>query len=163
MQNDNLEISESVTASLARSVHDKFMTAKSLRVLQETVWKEALQNYNGEYGSDVTFRDGASSVFVNITQMKTMAAYTRLMSIFMTPQGFPWSIKPTPHPDLIRAGMTADEAMKRPEVSPESKEILSLAKSAADGMRNKIKDDLIETQWEGSDGCPSPPKEVGSV
>ncbi len=145
---DELEIEGSVTSSLARNVQDKFMIAKSLRVLQEVVWKEALQNFNGSYGTDVTFRDGASSVFINITQMKTMAAYSRIMAVMMPPSGYPWSIKPTPHPDLIRMGMKHEAAMASPEISPEMKEVLSMAKAACDGMQNRIKDNLVETRWE---------------
>ena len=126
METDDLKLDDSVTARLAGSVHDKFMTAKSMKVQQEIIWKENLQNFNGEYGSDVTFRDGASSVFVNITQMKTMAAYSRVMAIMMPPQGFPWSIKPTPHPDMVKKGLTHEGAMASPEMSAQQKEVLSM-------------------------------------
>jgi hypothetical protein len=145
---DELEVSESVTSALARNVQDKFEVSKSLRVLQEVVWKEALQNFNGTYGSDVTFREGASSVFVNLTQMKTMAAYSRLMAVMMPPAGYPWAIKPTPHPDLVKLGMKPEAALASPEMSPEFKQVLSQAKAACDGMQNRIKDNLVETRWE---------------
>jgi hypothetical protein len=145
---DELEVSESVTSALARNVQDKFEVSKSLRVLQEVVWKEALQNFNGTYGSDVTFREGASSVFVNLTQMKTMAAYSRLMAVMMPPAGYPWSIKPTPHPELVKLGMKPEAALASPEMSPEFKQVLSQAKAACDGMQNRIKDNLVETRWE---------------
>jgi hypothetical protein len=145
---DELEVSESVTSALARNVQDKFEVSKSLRVLQEVVWKEALQNFNGTYGSDVTFREGASSVFVNLTQMKTMAAYSRLMAVMMPPAGYPWAIKPTPHPELVKLGMKPEAALASPEMSPEFKQVLSQAKAACDGMQNRIKDNLVETRWE---------------
>jgi hypothetical protein len=145
---DELEVSESVTSALARNVQDKFEVSKSLRVLQEVVWKEALQNFNGTYGSDVTFREGASSVFVNLTQMKTMAAYSRLMAVMMPPAGYPWAIKPTPHPDLVKLGMKPEAALASPEMSPEFKQVLTQAKAACDGMQNRIKDNLVETRWE---------------
>ena len=35
METDDLKLAESVTARLAGSVHDKFMTAKSMRVQQD--------------------------------------------------------------------------------------------------------------------------------
>ena len=145
---DELEVSESVTSALARNVQDKFEVSKGLRVLQEVVWKEALQNFNGTYGSDVTFREGASSVFVNLTQMKTMAAYSRLMAVMMPPAGYPWAIKPTPHPDLVKLGMKPEAALASPEMSPEFKQVLTQAKEACDGMQNRIKDNLVETRWE---------------
>ena len=75
------------TFGLANMVHDRFQTSKTQRVLQEQVWIEAMQNFNGEYGPSVTFREGGSSVFVNITQMKTMAAYSRIVAVEMGPAG----------------------------------------------------------------------------
>ena len=94
------------TTGLANMVYDKFQTSKNQRILQEQVWIEAMQNYNGEYGPSVTFREGGSSVFINITQMKTMAAYTRLMAVLFGPSGYPWDIEPTPHPAMVQIGTT---------------------------------------------------------
>ncbi len=136
------------TSYLANTVHDKFSTARTQRVLQEQVWIEAMQNFNGEYGPSVTFRDGGSSVFVNITQMKTMAAYTRIMAIMVGTNGYPWSIKPTPHPSLIKMGMTEEAAKVSSELDPAFKQELALARSQCDGMQNRIKDDLVESHWE---------------
>ena len=136
------------TTFLANTVHDKFTLARNNRTLQEEVWITAMQNFNGEYGSNVNFREGGSSVFVNITQMKTMAAFSRIMAIEMGPSGYPWNIKPTPHPSLMKAGLTHDAAMASPEISPEFKAELAEAKSKCDGMKNRIDDNLIECHWE---------------
>jgi hypothetical protein len=80
--------------------------------------------------------------------MKTMAAYSRLMAVMMPPTGYPWSIKPTPHPELVKLGMKPEAALASPEMSPEFKQVLSQAKAACDGMQNRIKDNLVETRWE---------------
>ena len=136
------------TFNIASMVHDKFQTSKVQRVPQEQVWIEAMQNFNGEYGPSVTFREGGSSVFINITQMKTMAAFSRIMAVEMGPTGFPWDIKPTPHPMLLQMGLTEQEATVTPEADPQFKKEVSQARAAADGMRNRIKDDLVESCWE---------------
>jgi hypothetical protein len=136
------------TSELAGNIHSKFQISRGLRAQQEALWIEALQNYNGEYAPNISFREGASSVFVNITQMKTMAAYSRVMAIMMPPEGFPWNIKPTPHPSLLKAGINEKEAMACPTIDPEFKKIVSQAKISADGMKHRIKDDLVQCQWE---------------
>lgn len=136
------------TSRLASVVLDKYQTARTQRVLQEQLWIESLQNFNGEYGPAITFREGGSSVFVNITQMKTMAAFARMQAIFFGAAGFPWNIKPTPHPQLVKLGLSQDAALAHPEISPEFKAVVAEAKSRADGMKNRIRDDLVEMRWE---------------
>ena len=148
MDPDAIKTTEEVTSAIASRVHGLFDIAKSARIHQEVIWKDNLQNFNGEYSPTTTFRKGGSEVFVNITQMKTMAAYSRIMAVMMPPSGFPWSIGPTPHPDLIKLGITPRAAQASLEISPEAKQMLSAAKGASDGMRNRIKDDLVETRWE---------------
>ena len=136
------------TSQLASSILNKFQTSRGLRTQQELLWIESLQSFNGEYAPSIMFREGASSVFINITQMKTMAAYARTMAILAGPGGFPFNIKPTPHPSLVKSGLTERGALASPEVDPQFKQIVSGAKIAADGMKNRIKDDLIACQWE---------------
>lgn len=149
MDNQKIEAdSLTRTSFLANTVHDKYQTARTQRVLQEQVWIEAMQNFNGEYGPAMTFRDGGSSVFVNITQMKTMAAYSRVMAVMMGPAGYPWSAKPTPHPTLVKMGMSPEAAKVSSELDPQFKKELSEARSKCDGMKNRIKDDLVESCWE---------------
>ncbi len=148
---DNTQIDaviQTPTSELAGLIHSRWATARTQRVLQEQVWIEAMQNFNGEYGPQFTPREGGSSVFVNITQMKTMAAYSRIMAVMMGPTGYPWDIKPTPHPVLAQMGMEAKAALETPELDPMLKKEIEDARRACDGMRNRIDDDLIESHWE---------------
>lgn len=138
----------SATSGLASLIQTKFSLSRTQRVLQEQLWIEAMQNFNGEYGPSVTFREGASSVFVNITQMKTMAAYSRVMAILAGASGFPWDVEPTPHPELVKMGLTPQAAQSIPELDPAFKQEITAAKTACDGMRNRIDDDLTESHWE---------------
>ena len=136
------------TFELATNIHGKFTLARTQRQLQEYSWVKALRDFNGEYDPEIEFREGGSSVFINITQMKTMAAYSRLMAIIMGPSGYPWNIKPTPHPALVKMGLTPQAAETVSELDPSFKAEIAEAKSACDGMRNRIKDDLVESYWE---------------
>lgn len=148
MDEQTPKIEMSRTYELASNIHSKFTLAREQKQLQERTWISALRDFNGEYDSTVEFREGGSSVFINITQMKTMAAYSRLMAIIMGPSGYPWNVKPTPHPALVKMGLTPQAAETVSELDPEFKAQISEAKSACDGMRNRIKDDLVESHWE---------------
>lgn len=144
---DEPKILMTKTFELASDIHNRFSRAREQKQLQEAIWIAAMRNFNGEYDSSIEFREGGSSVFVNITQMKTMAAYSRVMAIMMGASGFPWNVKPTPHPALVKMGLTPDAAVAS-ELDPAFKQEVSEAKSACDGMRNRIKDDLVESYWE---------------
>ncbi len=148
---DNTQIDaviQTPTSELAGIVHSRWTTARTQRVLQEQVWIEAMQNFNGEYGPQFTPREGGSSVFVNITQMKTMAAYSRIMAVMMGPSGYPWNIKPTPHPMLAQMGVNEKAAVEIPELDPRLRQEIEDARKACDGMKNRIGDDLVESYWE---------------
>lgn len=149
---DNLGSEDTIiktsTSELAGIINNRFDTAKSERTAQEQVWIEAMQNFNGEYGSSFKAREGGSSVFVNITQMKTMAAYARVMAVMMGPSGFPWNIKPTPHPALAFLGVEEKDAIETPELDPALRGEIEDARRACDGMKNRISDDLVESFWE---------------
>jgi hypothetical protein len=136
------------TTELAGIIQSKFQISRGLRSQQELLWIESLQSFNGEYAPSISFREGASSVFVNITQMKSMAAYARTMAILAGPQGFPYAIKPTPHPVLLKTNTSEAAAMADPTAPEEFKQALSVARTAADGMKNRIDDDLAACQWE---------------
>ena len=78
-----------------------------------------------------------------------MAAYSQIMSTMTGPDGFPWSIGPTPHPDLVRLGYeSVREAEKNPSLPMDLQTEILKANIACDGMRVKIADNLDETHWE---------------
>ena len=139
----------SITTGLAKLVQDKFTWCRNLRFLQQEKWLSAKMAFDGidYYGADEDANQ--SGIFLNFTQMKTMAAYSQIMSTMTGPDGFPWSIGPTPHPDLVRLGYeSVREAEKNPSLPMDLQTEILKANIACDGMRVKIADNLDETHWE---------------
>lgn len=139
----------SATSGLAKLVQDRFTWCRNLRFLQQEKWLSAKMNFDGidYYGSDESANQ--SGIFLNFTQMKTMSAYSQLMNVMSGVDGFPWSMKPTPIPDIVKLGFNSTrEAEKHPRLPENLRMSIMAANIACDGMRVKIKDDLEETLWE---------------
>jgi len=96
----------SITSGLAKLVQDRFTWCRNLRFLQQEKWLSAKMAFDGidYYGSDEDANQ--SGIYLNFTQMKTMAAYSQIMSTMIGPDGYPWYIRPTPDPELVRLGYT---------------------------------------------------------
>mgnify|MGYP003645209011 CR=1 FL=1 len=83
------------TTYLAKVVTDKFTWCRNLRFLQQEKWLNAKMSFDGiDYYSNEE-EANQSGIFLNFTQMKTMAAYSQIMSTMGGQDGYPWSIKPT--------------------------------------------------------------------
>lgn len=139
----------SVTSGLSKLVQDRFTWCRNLRFLQQEKWLSAKMSFDGiDYaGSDEDANQ--SGIFLNFTQMKTMSAYSQIMSTMIGPDGFPWNIKPTPEPDLVRLGYKdTREAEKNLSIPEDLQTKIIKANIACDGMRVKIADNLEETHWE---------------
>lgn len=94
----------SATTGLAKLVQDRFTWCRNLRFLQQEKWLSAKMNFDGidYYGSDESANQ--SGIFLNFTQMKSMSAYSQIMNVMSGVDGYPWYIKPTPQPELIKLG-----------------------------------------------------------
>lgn len=139
----------SITSGLAKLVQDRFTWCRNLRFLQQEKWLSAKMAFDGidYYGSDEDANQ--SGIYLNFTQMKTMAAYSQIMSTMIGPDGYPWYIRPTPDPELVRLGYTdTREAEKNINIPEDLQTRILKANIACDGMRVKIADNLEETRWE---------------
>ena len=139
----------SATTYLAKVVTDKFTWCRNLRFLQQEKWLNAKMSFDGiDYYSNEE-EANQSGIFLNFTQMKTMAAYSQIMSTMGGQDGYPWSIKPTPDPTLVQLGFEGGkQADKEPNLPEELKQKIKEANMACDGMRVKITDQLSESHWE---------------
>jgi len=137
------------TTYLAKVVTDKFTWCRNLRFLQQEKWLNAKMSFDGiDYYSNEE-ESNQSGIFLNFTQMKTMAAYSQIMSTMGGQDGYPWSIKPTPDPTLVQLGFEGGkQAEKEPNLPEELKQKIKEANMACDGMRVKITDQLAESHWE---------------
>lgn len=139
----------SATSGLAKLVQDRFTWCKNLRFLQQEKWLSAKMNFDGidYYGSDESANQ--SGIFLNFTQMKTMSAYSQIMNVMSGVEGYPWDVRPTPFPELIKLGFDSTrQAEKHPNLSEDFKIQIMKANIACDAMRVQIKDNLEETNWE---------------
>ena len=139
----------SVTTGLAKFVTDKFTWCRNLRFLQQEKWLNAKMSFDGidYYSSDGEANQ--SGLYLNFTQMKTMAAYSQLMATMGGQDGYPWSIKPTPDPMLSQLGFDSmKSAQNEPALPQELKDKIQIANMACDGMRVKIADQLSESHWD---------------
>jgi len=139
----------SATSGLAKLVQDRFTWCRNLRFLQQEKWLAAKMNFDGidYYGSDESANQ--SGIFLNFTQMKTMSAYSQIMNVMSGVDGYPFSIRPTPIPEIVKLGFkSTGEAEKHPRLPEDLKMRIMASNISCDGMRVKIKDDLEETHWE---------------
>jgi hypothetical protein len=139
----------SITTGLSKLVQDRFTWCRNLRFLQQEKWLSAKMAFDGidYYGSDEEANQ--SGIFLNFTQMKTMSAYSQIMSTMTGPQGYPWDIKPTTDPELVNLGFSTNkEAEKTNSISQDLVARITQANIACDNMQIKIKDNLEETHWE---------------
>ena len=149
MEFGNIEQGQSfsMTTGLAKLVQDKFTWCRNLRFLQQEKWLNAKMSFDGiDYVSDQDV--GKSGLYLNFTQMKTMAAYSQIMSVMAGGDDFPWDIKPTPDPDLIMLGFeNQKDAQTHPQIPVDLQEKILRANIACDVMRSKIQDQLKENHW----------------
>jgi hypothetical protein len=138
----------SQTSDLARLIHHRFISVKNLRTIQEQRWIESKMQFDGLSHATSDDNPNGSGIFLNFTQMKCMSAYSQIMTTMCGPNGYPWSIKPTPEPILVSLGITdTKEAERNPALPPSIKEKIVMANIACDTMRVRIADDLIEANW----------------
>jgi hypothetical protein len=143
------ESQSSPTSDLAVLVRNRFTSVKNLRLIQEQKWIKSKMQFDGLDFSVSDEDSNRSGIFLNFTQMKCMSAYSQIMTTMMGPNGYPWSIKPTPEPTLISLGITdMKEAERNNNIPAEIKEPIVRANIACDNMRVRIADDLTETNWE---------------
>lgn len=138
----------SQTSDLARLIHQRFISVKNLRTIQEQRWIESKMQFDGLSHATGDDNPNGSGIFLNFTQMKCMSAYSQIMTTMCGPNGYPWSIKPTPEPTLVSLGITdTKEAERNPMIPPDIKQGIIKANIACDNMRVRIADDLIEANW----------------
>ena len=86
--------------NLIQKVKSRFEEAARAREVKERQWMTAYQNYRGEYGKNVRFRENEKSrVFVKITKTKVLAAYGMLIDVLFGTGKYPIGIRETQVPE----------------------------------------------------------------
>lgn len=136
----------SMTTGIAKVVQDKFTWCRNLRFLQQEKWLSSKMMFDGiDYQSDDEVNK--SGLFLNFTQMKSMAAYSQIMSAMAGGDDYPWDIKPTPDPDLISLGFNNVAEAEKANIPEDLQTKILSANIACDNMRVKISDQLKENHW----------------
>lgn len=145
------------TYEIARLTQSRYEQARQQRMILERRMLRAMANFNNtSYGGVPTDQlplpsvDNGEPLFIGITQLKTMAAYSRIMAIMQGPTGFPWDLGPTPIPDMVALSNVGVET------SPQYADVLSKAmkdevidaETRAQGMKTKLQDYLVETEFD---------------
>ncbi len=74
--------------------------AKIRRKPFEDDWLKDYRAFFSVYDPDVTFADNASRLYVGITRQKVMAAWQRICDIMFNRAELPWTIEPSPEPQI---------------------------------------------------------------
>ena len=99
---DNDEMSDEKSGSIAQYVMDRYNRASTAREVEERRWLKAYRNYRGLYGPDTQFSKAEKSqVFIKVTKTKVLAAYGQVCDVLFGNNKFPLGINPTVLPDGV--------------------------------------------------------------
>lgn len=158
---------DTMAGDLAAMVDDHFRLAKDGRITKEKEWLEDLRAWKGVYSPEVLDRipEGQSRIFVKLTRSWCGSARSLILNILGMEGGYPWSIAPTPIPDLehldvelLQEAVQEAASMLPPEeaarfIQENNYELMLQAEKrqaelAGHKMRLEIEDQLAEGQWE---------------
>lgn len=174
--NDLGIVQEKSMCKLAAHIRNVFDTNANHRKISgvEDNLKQMLMQVRGEYSEEEKAKQlakGLPLVFAPITDTKRRAAMAMLGEIFTNPGDKPWTLKPTPLPEVpevIEAQATFEtmkdwlEIVQMTGVVPPEEAVAEYAKSKVDEIRNKniewandcaarmekrVHDILIEGRW----------------
>ncbi|HEX7116277.1 MAG TPA: hypothetical protein VF193_14210 [Steroidobacter sp.] len=147
---------EQIADNLGRLLAGRFQEWSDSRREQEEEWLKDLRAFNGMYEPEVETKIGnKTNVYMQLTRMKTLAAYARLIDMLLGHDRH-WAISATPVPELApwrKEEMRQAVAAVAPDAPPPTDEDLVEierinAKKAAEEMQQEIDDQLTEAKYE---------------
>jgi len=121
-----LNLAEEQSKNLVGIIKSRFASAESARRTDESRWLNSYQNFRGQYGKRVRFRESEKSrVFIKVTKTKTIAAYGQLVDVLFGSRQFPITIKDTKMPEGI-----SGNARQKTDTSPVNIESPQVAEEA---------------------------------
>jgi len=167
---EDLEVlqDEEITAGLTRIVQKAWEINRQAKERVEDEMLDALRQRNGIYDTQTltSIREqGGSEIFMMLTSTKVRAAIAWIRDILMPAGDKPWGLTPTPIPELpdwanqaiaqriaqtMPEGMSDDDVMGRASTMRDEvmKALDEIARKAAEGMEEKIEDQMAEGGWE---------------
>lgn len=131
-----------VIDGIVNLTRQEFATYSMYRRKKEDLWIKLHHNFNAEYmaseGNDTT-----SKAFVGATRPRVMTGTSMLIPILMPPGQHPWTIEPTPLPEMQGPDAQGDEQM---DLETKTQQLVKAAERAAKLKTLKIADNLEEGQ-----------------
>lgn len=129
---------------LGCKIMGEFECAKEARLEQDKVFIRCAQNKRGVYPSGIEF-SGASRAFVNLTRPRIEHAIARIYEI-MRPEGeLPFTIDPTPAPDMpMIVAMLSTQGASQEDIE---KAVKIKAEQGAQQLTRYTADGMDETKW----------------
>ncbi len=173
---EKMEVNNTNFDLFGSRLSSKFEEWKQAKREIEEEWLSDLRAFNSSYSPEeraaFNRNRARSRVFVGLTRTKVMAAYSRIIDLLLQSGDKPWSIGPTPVPELAVEseieikrqaieemgqfaldlpesdfnGFTAERESELREVVRE--EIVDSARASAEQMEREVEDQLVEGQFE---------------
>ena len=101
-QGKSLNLEESQKLTLVGTIQDRFSSAETARIPNESRWLDSYRNYRGHYNSNIKFRASEKSrIFVKITKTKVLAAFGQLVDVIFGTGKFPIGVSETKMPEGV--------------------------------------------------------------
>lgn len=134
-----------VNDRLGSKILSEWNDAKTARTMQDKIFVRAHQNDKGVYPPGMVF-SGTSKAKVNVTRPRVNHISARLMEVANPIGELPFTIEPTPTPDMPMLKMQlTQEGLPEEDVN---KQVEIAANKAADRMAELFADCLVETSWQ---------------
>jgi len=101
-QGKSLVLEPSQKLTLVGTIQDRFSSAETARIPNESRWLDSYRNYRGHYNSNIKFRASEKSrIFVKITKTKVLAAFGQLVDVIFGTGKFPIGVSETKMPEGV--------------------------------------------------------------
>jgi len=175
-EEEQKRVIEMFTDNLSSRIRRQWEVNKSHKSKIEGVLQECQRSRNNQYDPDVQAeikRMGGSDIYLPLTQMQCVAASAWLTDILMPAGDKPWSLDPTPEPEIDEKALEnikrqfyqevqqAQQQGIKPQMpqmmaridelaEKEKSEIAKMVAKASDKMERKIEDQLVDSEWSGA-------------
>jgi len=138
---------QAINDALGSTLSRRFSSWKDAKRDVEEEWLKDLRAFNGIYESDTRIGTEQSHVYVAITLVKCIAAYSRIVDLLFQSNDKHWSIDSTPNPSLAN-GNTIPDPMTGQDIELTPEQLTELAKMQVELMSDEIDDQLTEEHYD---------------
>jgi len=138
---------QAINDALGSTLNRRFNVWKDAKREIEEEWLKDLRAFNGIYESNIRIGTEQSDVYVAITLVKCIAAYSRIVDLLFQSNDKHWSIDATPSPDLENGNIIKDPVTGQ-MIKLTAEQLSELAKMQVELMSDEMEDQLIEAHYD---------------